>query len=211
MKHTRLLKDEIFDLLASKIQSGDLLPNQRITEESLANEMGLSRTPVREALIKLAADNLLVKIPRKGFFIKDFTKEEKLEKYQIMGVLDGLVGYLAATRLCDEDILRMQELADLIDVCIKYRNWIKYQSLIAEFHDVYTKKCGNESLIKLVHALQFNFVPNKYITDDDEKLAELQTNLNNDHRELIRCFMNQDAAGAEMILRRHWKTDENYI
>ncbi|ATW28152.1 GntR family transcriptional regulator [Candidatus Formimonas warabiya] len=209
--NTRLLKDEIFDLLASKIQSGDLLPNQRITEESLANEMGISRTPVREALIRLAADNLLVKIPRKGFFIKDFTKKEKLEKYEIMGALDGLVGSLAATRLSDEDILRMEELVELIDVCIKYRNWTKYQALVAEFHDAYTKKCGNDSLIKLVRSLQFNFVPNKYISNDDEKLAELQTNLNNDHRELIKCFMNRDAAAAEMVLRKHWKTDENYI
>lgn len=206
------LKNKIYNYISRKIQNGEYMPNQKITEIEICKEMGVSRTPIREALIKLSADNLLERIPNKGFFVRDVDKSEKLETYELLAVLDGLAGFLAVNKLTAEDILHMEELVSKIDIAIKYHKYSEYAKLQNAFHDIYINKCGNTKLINTLNSLRYNFIPQTYISNDVEKLFEMLSHCNKEHWELIDCMRKRDAEGCEMLLKRHWKTlDPNMI
>lgn len=205
MEH-KSLKDHVYEYISHKIQNGEFLPNERITEIEICNEMGVSRTPAREALIQLASDNLLEKIPYKGFIVKQFDKDRKLEIYEVTAVLDGLAGKLAVQHISDEDIMLMQELTEKMDISIKYRNYKEYAKLQNEFHDVYINKCGNDTLISMLNSLRFNFNPQTYVSDDIEKLFRMLGYCNNEHKELVEYMKRRDKIGAESVLKKHWTT-----
>ncbi|MGQ9558237.1 MAG: GntR family transcriptional regulator [Desulfurispora sp.] len=203
------LKNMVYEFISRKIQNGELMPNQKVTELEICRELGVSRTPVREALIQLAADNLLEKIPNRGFFVKQVDKGEKLEIYDVLSILDGHAGYLAASRVDEVDITEMQELTEKIDIAIKYRKFNEYARLQNLFHDIYINKCGNSTLIKLLNSLRYNFIPQTYISHDDaqqERLFKILSFCNEQHKELLDCFRRGDAAGARAVLEKHWKT-----
>lgn len=200
------LKELVYDYISHKIQNGELMPNQKITEAEVCNELGVSRTPAREALIQLASDNLLEKIPNRGFFVKQLDKNEKLEIYEVLAVLDGLAVSLATGRLSEEDIKLMQELIDKIDISIKYRNYTEYAKLQNTLHDVYINKCGNNNLINLLNSLRYNFNPQIYISNDKERLFKVLAYCNQQHKELVECMKNRDSQGAELIIKKHWQT-----
>lgn len=207
------LKDQVYEYIIRKIQLGELFPNDKITEVGIANEMGISRTPVREALIQMVSDGLLEKSPDKGLTIKEYTKEAKMEAFQIIGVLDGLAGSLAVARLTDEDILKMQELTEKMDIAIKYRNYHDYGDLKHEFHSIYINKCGNETLINLLNSMIDNTMPKTYFKDEEETLFQLLSEYSNrEHKELVECFQKKDAALVDAKLKEHWTTvDEDAI
>ena len=75
------LTTQVYDYISKKIQNGEYEANQRITESEICKSIGVSRTPAREALTRLAGENLLEKIPNKGFVVKEFQEKEKLDTY----------------------------------------------------------------------------------------------------------------------------------
>ncbi|NJA16337.1 GntR family transcriptional regulator, partial [Clostridioides difficile] len=102
---------------------------QRITESEICKSIGVSRTPAREALTRLAGENLLEKIPNKGFVVKEFQEKEKLDTYSVIGVLDALAGSSALQNLTESDLVKMEELTEMMAVSIKYKNYNSYLKL----------------------------------------------------------------------------------
>ncbi|KZE77134.1 GntR family transcriptional regulator [Paenibacillus elgii] len=200
------LKDHVYNYIAEEIQNGSLLPNQKVNEASICEKLGVSRTPVREALIQLASDNLLENIPRRGFIVKEIDTKKKLDVFQIVGVLDALAASLSVDYLTDEDIARMTRLADQIDIAIQQHNFSDYQTHQNEFHQVYLLKCNNSSLIDLLNSLQHSFVRQIYLSDDKEKLFAVLAQMNEEHRQIIQYFKAKDAQGVEAFIKNvHWK------
>ncbi|MGO4276857.1 GntR family transcriptional regulator, partial [Paenibacillus sp. TAF58] len=140
--------------IAEKIQNGSLLPNQKLNEASICQKLGVSRTPVREALIQLASENLLENIPRRGFIVKELDTKMKLDVFQIVGALDALAAHLSVPLVSNEDIAEMARLADKIDISIQEQNYTDYQLYQNDFHNVYLLKCNNSKLIDLLKSLQ---------------------------------------------------------
>jgi len=210
---SKSLKEQVYEYISRKIQLGEIFPNEKITEVGIAKEMGISRTPVREALIRMVSDGLLEKAPDKGLIIKQYTKENIFKTFQIIGALDGLAGALAVDRLSYEEIMKMQELTERMDIAIKYHNYQDYGNLKNEFHSTYINKCGNTVLIEMLHSMIHNTMPKTYYSKDTEKLFELLSNYSNrEHKELVELFKNKDAAAVEVKLREHWKiVDEEFI
>lgn len=203
---TDSLTRQVYEYISHKIQEGEYTPNQRITESEICKAIGVSRTPAREALTRLAGENLLEKIHNKGFIVKEFKQKEKLDMYRIIGVLDGLAGALATNLLSDDDILRMKELTEMMDIAIKYKNYSKYLRLTNEFHDTYISKCENEMLINMINSLIYNFVPKSYINDNEDILFKALSHSNNEHKVLVEKFNKRDANEVELLLKRHWET-----
>lgn len=184
MKNDSLTR-QVYEYISRKIQEGEYLPNQRITESEICKAIGVSRTPAREALTRLAGENLLKKIHNKGFVVKEIKEKEKLDMYRIIGVLEGLAGWLATNLLTEKEISQMEELTEMMDIAIKYKDYPKYLKLTTEFHDIYISKCNNEMLINMINSLLYNFVPKSYTNDDDEILFKALAHSNNEHKELV--------------------------
>ena len=112
--------------------------------------------------------------------------------YEIIGVLDALAATSAMNNVTEEDLLKMEELVDKIDISIKYTNYTDYMNFQNEFHDVYIEKCGNETLIEMLKSLKNNFIRQSYLSEDKEKLFEVLEDVNKDHKNIISCFEKKD-------------------
>ncbi|MCY9663485.1 GntR family transcriptional regulator [Paenibacillus alginolyticus] len=200
------LKDHVYNYIAEKIQNGSLLPNQKLNEASICQKLGVSRTPVREALIQLASENLLENIPRRGFIVKELDTKMKLDVFQIVGALDALAANLSVPLVSIEDIAEMTRLADKIDISIQEQNYTDYQLYQNDFHNVYLLKCNNSTLIDLLKSLQTSFIRQIYLSEDKQKLFGVLAQMNEEHRQIIQYFKAKDAQGLEAFIKNvHWK------
>lgn len=199
------LKDHVYQYIAEKIQDGTLQPNQKINEAEICKRLDISRTPTREALFQLASDNLLVYIPRRGFTVKSFDSKKKLDYSQIIGALDALAATLAADLLKPSDLMQMEELADKIDSDIGKRHFEDYYGDQYRFHEIYTLKSDNPTLIELLGSMKNSFVRQAYTSEDKEKLARVLTQVNDEHRNIVQLFHDRDKKGLEAALQHHWR------
>lgn len=200
------LKDHVYNYIAERVQNGTLLSNQKLSESSICEKLEVSRTPVREALIQLASENYLEYLPRRGFVVKEMDTKKKLDVFQLIGTMDALAARLSAEHLSNEDISKMEDLADRIDTSIKERNYSDYQIHQNDFHKVYIDKCDNETLIELLRTLQNSFVRQTYLSDNKSKLFAVLEQMNKEHRQMIQMFKEKDQEGLEQFLKNvHWK------
>ena len=188
------------------IASGSFGPGDRINEQTLADMLGVSRTPAREALLQLNSEGLLDYLPRKGFSIRELGEKEKWETYELVAVLDAYCARTAVDRLEDSDFLQMHELVDMMDIAIKYRNLERYRSLQMQFHMVYRKKCENEMVLHILDNAEVGIVPQTFVSsDDDEEIVKIYSMLNDEHRRILELLESRDAYGvSEFLLQTHW-------
>ena len=103
------LRELVFDALREAILSGTLKPGDRLMEVQLAEEMGVSRTPVREAIRKLELEGLVVMVPRKGAYVSGLSLKDAADLFEIRQSLEGLAASLAAERITDEEIKMLED------------------------------------------------------------------------------------------------------
>lgn len=204
MGKTESLRDTVYQYLMEKIRSGALRPGDKISEAAVCKALSLSRTPAREALIKLEADGLLTYEPNKGFTVGRIDEKSRSDVDVIIGALDALAAALAAAHLSETDFTRMEELADKMDIAVKYRNFPDYFRCQAAFHDVYIGKCGNQRLIGLLDELRRAYAPHSYLSNG-EAFDELSAT-NAEHRRIIALFRSRDMEALQRLLRdHHWQ------
>ncbi len=104
----RNIDSRIYDILTEQIVSGVLAPGTRITEEQFAAELGVSRTPVREAMRRLAQDELVELLPRRGIRVKQLSRNDAIEIYEIRSELEALAARRAATKMTAQDIKALE-------------------------------------------------------------------------------------------------------
>ena len=157
MKEYLSLKDHVYNYIVEKINNGELIANSKVNETAIIESLKVSRTPVREALIQLSSEGLLENVPRKGFVIKNFTKEEAKETYFIIGALDGLAASLSAPFLTEKHMNEMEFYIQSIDLALNTGNFQMYHKMQEAFHDVYLSVCPNKSLVNLLLKSEKNF------------------------------------------------------
>ncbi|HEX3026557.1 MAG TPA: GntR family transcriptional regulator [Clostridia bacterium] len=206
MVKSESLRNIVYNYLVQKIQGGELKPNDKINESTICNELSLSRTPTREALIKLEADGLLMYTPNKGFTVKEVSEKDRDDIYIIIGSLDSLAATLAMSQITEADIIRMYELTDKMDIAIKYANFPDYAEFQTLFHNVYTDKCKNRFLIDILVDLRKTFVPQAYLTEMKPDLFDHLNAANDEHRQIIRLFEKKDLPALQHFLKeKHWQ------
>lgn len=206
MNKPESLRNTVYKYLIQKIQNGEVKPGDKINESTICSELSLSRTPTREALIKLESDGFLMYTPNKGFTVNEIDEKCRNDVYIIIGTLDALVASLSIENIGDDDILRMNELSDKMDIAIKYQNFPDYSKYQTEFHDVYISKCNNSRLISILNDLRRTFVPQTYISGNKNDLFTNLKGANNEHRRIIELFQKKDIAALQVFLKeKHWQ------
>jgi DNA-binding GntR family transcriptional regulator len=209
VKNYESLRDYVYKYISDKIQSGELQASQKISEAEICNDLSISRTPAREALIKLASDNLIEYAPRRGFFVKEISLKEKLDVYSVLACLDGFSAALAMDKMTDEDFKEMEILIGKIDLAIENKDYILYNKLQFDFHDVYVNKCDNEKLIEMINTLEHSFMPVTYANKKPEVLFQILKDVNREHEMIIDLFRKRDKKELEYFLRDvHWATKD---
>jgi DNA-binding GntR family transcriptional regulator len=149
INNTRLV-DQATRAIRELILAGKLPPGTRLRQEDLAEQMTISRTPLREALMKLEQEGLIAVLPRRGFRVVELNFIEAIELYELREMLDGLAARLAAEKAAPDVLRRLKDLVDEMERCAKADNaddWLVHHGA---FHEEILRASGNGRLMALI-------------------------------------------------------------
>ena len=147
------LREIVFETMREAIINGDLAPGERLMEAQLAEEMGVSRTPVREAIRKLELEGFVAMIPRKGAYVADYSIKDITDVFEIRAALESLAAGLACERITDEELDELQVLVVRV-AAIKDNDLEELVKVDTEFHDRIYKASRNSRLEQMISNLR---------------------------------------------------------
>lgn len=147
------LRDVVFNTLRQAILTGELKPGERLMEIHLANKLGVSRTPIREAIRKLELEGLVTMIPRRGAEVAQITGKSLQDVLEVRRSLDALCAELACERISDEDIERLEVACKEFEEATKKGDMRAIASADVSLHDIIVQATGNKRLVQLVNNL----------------------------------------------------------
>ncbi|OGO79202.1 MAG: GntR family transcriptional regulator [Clostridiales bacterium GWB2_37_7] len=202
------LREVVFETMRNAIISGDLKPGERLMEVQMAEALGVSRTPVREAIRKLELEGLVIMLPRKGAFIADLSVKDLTEVMEIRASLEGLAAGLAAIRIDQEEIEELEIKALKFHKSIENDDVEELILMDLEFHDAIFRASRNDRLIQLNNNLReqvqrFREIYHKKVNKSKETSKE--------HYEMVEAISNRDSDKAEKLARRHIENAEKSI
>jgi len=193
-------RDQVYQEIRSRILHGTLRPNERLIEVIIAEQLGTSRTPVREALQRLAAEGLIVG-GRQGWTVKEFMVREIREIFEVRMGLEGFAAALAAERATPEHVAIIEQIHErelaLTDRPSRRREQV---DLNDKFHAAVLQGCGNERLVDSWArnlAYYFNYPAAARLTDEEAAVTIEQ------HTRLVAAIRIRDAGAAEQAARAH--------
>jgi DNA-binding GntR family transcriptional regulator len=202
------LKECVYDYISEKINDGSLKPYDKINEQQISDALNVSRTPVREALIQMAADGYLENMPRKGFRVKPLDHDRACNLYEVIGILDGRIAYKAVDLINDEHIKQMQYFADAMDAAIEQGLSSEYYKHQINFHEVYTNLYKNEVMTSTLNKMKNQFMRKYYKFDDLESELKILKRTNMEHHKIVALFKEKKKDELERYIRDvHWSTE----
>ncbi len=144
------LREVVCETLREAIRTGILQPGERLMEIKLAEELGVSRTPVREAIRKLEMEGYVIMMPRRGTYVANLSIRDVNEVFEIRTSLDSLASGLAAERITDEELEQLERLLVLIGEYIEKGDMEKIVETDTEFHDILYQASRNSRLIGII-------------------------------------------------------------
>ena len=195
------LFEEVDELLRQRIFSGALKPGERIDEQALARDFGISRTPLREALKVLQNEGLVKLVPRRGCFVAKLTEHDLDEIYSLIGLLEGACAAQAAAAATQADIARLQRLTQRLVQVAAERNFRRYFDANLAAHAAIYELGGNGWQKKLIQYLRSmcRLSPHVSVGKVPGRLEESLR----EHEELLAAIEAHDPARAEEVMRRH--------
>lgn len=189
------LKDVIADHVRSLILSGALRPGDRIPQDGIAEALAVSRLPVREALIALASEGLIVNEPRRGSFVARLTVEDVLDHFMVVGLLSGVAAERAAGRLSPEQLDELDRLCDAMEAETDPR---LQEELNGRFHALINRAGSSLRLRSLLRDLSRS-IPSDFFS--------MPTGWRewggHDHRRIVAALRSGDGAEAARVSREH--------
>lgn len=194
------LRDVVFNTLRQAILRGELKPGERLMEIQLANKLGVSRTPIREAIRKLELEGLVLMIPRKGAEVSDITEKSLRDVLEIRKALEELAVQLTCDKITKEQIRELEEAAEEFKKILKSSDVTEIAEADVHFHDIIYKATDNQRLIQLLNNLgeQMYRYRVEYL-----KNSEAYPQLVAEHEEIIRHIERKEKEKAATIVCKH--------
>lgn len=183
--------------LLDEIRNGTLAPGARLRETDLADRLGISRTPVREAIRQLETDGLVIHLPRQGATIRSLDHAEVVELYEMRAVLEGTAARLAARAASDIELAELSALNAELD---RAPVGDAARELNRVFHRTLIDAARNRFLIKSMSALQKTLLILGPTTLGDPDRARRAVT---EHAAVLAALQTRDGAGAEAAMRNH--------
>lgn len=202
------LRDVVFNTLRRAILRGELKPGERLMEIQLANKLGVSRTPIREAIRKLELEGLVIMIPRKGAEVAEITEKSLRDVLEVRCALEELAVQLACDRIQKEELRELHEAAERFRDILGSDDITQIAQADEAFHDVIFIATGNERLIQLLNNLREQMYRYRieYLKKKDcypQLLAEHQT--------IIEAIEGHDKEKATEITNIHINNQVNTV
>lgn len=183
------LREIVFEELRNLILTGKIEPGTRMMEIELADEMGVSRTPIREAIRKLEEEGLVVIEPRKGAYVSEISVPDMVNILEVREHLDGLSAFFAAQRVSEEGKTRLMEVSSQFNHAVEEGDMDSMIKFDTTLHKIIVDETDNSYLVNMVERLQELVLRFRYIYYKDFKRAE---EMPNEHKIIIDAIINGD-------------------
>lgn len=202
------LRDVVFQTLRQAILRGELEPGERLMEIQLAERLGVSRTPVREAIRKLELEGLVVMVPRKGAEVASISEKSLRDVLEVRKALEELAAELACKRRDEQDEKELDEKLIAFEKEINGKDLTKIAELDVEFHEAIYHATKNEKLIQMLNNLREQMYRYRfeYIKEEDKRRS-----LTEEHRQIVNAIKKSDHIAAREAIRRHIDNQESAV
>lgn len=217
---TLTLKQHAYEVIRQKLLNGEFPPGGRLSDEALSKELGISRSPIREAISQLSTEGLVVHKPRSGAYMRQPSQHELAELYDIREALEAKAAAMAAERMDDKEIAKLKKLCDqmrkLAVACRQTKTKVAGTSLTdqflandLEFHLAVMRGAENERMMKLVHDFKlmtrvFGHVP---VVHDLGVIARSYRH----HVSVFKAIQRCDSQAASEWMARHIRMARKYV
>jgi len=195
-----LLSQKVYRILKKRIIEGDFKPREKILEVKISKQLGVSRTPIREALRRLVAEGFVAISPNQGAVVNEVSMEDIEGVLQIRSVLDGLAARLAVKVITEEEIGELENCIKHMEYYNNKNDALAFIKMDAEFHELIYEICGNRQLINIHGNLDNIFygfrVKALIISDKLHIFLE-------EHKKIVEAIKMRNSLKAEMLSRRH--------
>jgi len=195
-----LLSKKVYQVLKAEIIKGSLKPGTKLLEGKIAEQMGVSRTPVREALKELAAEGFAKMTPNQGIVINNISIEDLQEVLQISVVLEGLAARLAAKMIKEKEIKELEKILRKMEYYTKKGDILDFSRRATEFHALVVNACGNNKLIQIRKNLYDQ--AHRYRMGSLNNPGRLKYSLE-EHRKIVEALKRKDSEQADRLSQKH--------
>lgn len=202
------LRDVVFNTLRQSILTGELKPGERLMEIHLANRLGVSRTPIREAIRMLELEGLVKMVPRRGAEVSRISKQDLRDVLEVRRSLDALAVCLACDRITPEEKTALKEAAIEFERSTKTKDATTIAKADVQFHDIILAASKNNRLIQLVNNLAERVYRYRleYIKD-----SRNHPRLIEEHAEILKCIERGEKQKAQNAIEIHIDNQEKNI
>lgn len=202
------LREAVCETLRDAIRKGILEPGERLMEVQLADELGISRTPVREAIRKLEQEGYVIMMPRRGTYVSDISTNDVKEIFEIRSALESLATGLAARRIEPDELETLQNLLIEIEGYIAKNDIEKIVETDIKFHGLLYKVSRNERLVNIINNLKEQLA--RFRTLSMSYPGRLQETLE-EHSEMVEAIANGDVSAARDAAEHHMERAEKTL
>ena len=194
------LRDVVFQTLRQAILKGELQPGERLMEIKLAERLGVSRTPIREAIRKLELEGLVVMIPRKGAAVANITEKDTKDVLEVRRTLEMFAVEVACDRITQEQLVQLKEAAKDFEASKGSMDLIRIAETDMNFHEIIYEATQNERLVQMLNNLRENMYRYRieYLKDPN-----YYDSLVGEHQEILDAIESGNKEKARVCMRDH--------
>lgn len=207
-KERRSLGQDVFEYLKNAIIDQTIAPGERLVESKIADMLGISRTPLREALHKLEREDWIEKIPTGGYMVVSLTKEDIEQTFGIRSVLEAYAARLAAENRTQKDLVPIEKKMNEFQACLENGDKDRLLKINTEFHDLLYGLSNSPRLIKMINQLRAQISRFRQIILKQDGYANES---NDDHIRMLSLIKAKDGDGVEKLVRNHIEKGKNAV
>ena len=202
------LRDVVFNTLRQAILKGELKPGERLMEIALAERLGVSRTPIREAMRKLEQEGLVVMIPRRGAQVANITEKDLNDVLEVRIALENVAIEKACARMTEEEMRRLWLAAKEFEHTIAEGNLVKLAEADVAFHEVIYQASDNKRLIQVLNNMREQIYRYRveYLKDENN-----YPTLMKEHKDIVEGLVRKNKMQVTATMHQHVKNQAEAV
>jgi DNA-binding GntR family transcriptional regulator len=209
--NVKSLKEQVYEYLREQMRHGGILPGSAIDMEETSKKLGVSKTPLRDALLQLEMEDFVTILPRRMILVKALTEQDIRNYYEIIGALESMALLKAAERLKPSDIEAMAALNEAMARAVAAGDFDAYYDKNLAFHNVFLGFCGNASLVKIVNNLKKRLYDFPRLKGFVKEWEETSVGEHQALVDLLRAGRIQDAANHVRDVHWSFEVQERFV
>jgi len=205
------LKEQVYEYLSGQLEKGEIRPGTTLNLEETSQKLGVSRTPLRDALLQLEMEGFVSILPRRGVIVNHLTLQDIRSYYEIIGALESTAFLAAFEKMSRSQIKRMHDLNSEMEKAMEQDNFNQYYQKNIKFHNIFLDLCGNTNILRIVNTLKkrlYDFPRQEGFVKQWEQASI------GEHKEFVRLIeQGKKEKAANYIRDVHWsfEVQEKFI